>query len=89
MITNEEFRDLIAQSSRHIEGSISTSIELDVAKSTLNVPSVMGFIRRFPVELASLHPTLLKTDGPITIQYRQVMFAAFKAAVRSMFLDIA
>jgi hypothetical protein len=86
MLTNEEFRDLIAQSARHIEESINTSIVLDVANSTLNVPAVMGFVQRFPVELALLHPGLPTDDGPITITYCEVMFAALKACVRSTFL---
>ena len=85
MLTNEEFRDLIAQSARHIDESINSSIVLDSAHSTLNVPAVMGIIQRFPVELASLHPQLPRDDGPTTITFREVMFAALKACVRSTF----
>jgi hypothetical protein len=87
MITNEEFRALISQSARHIEESVNTTLELDIVKGTLNIPAVMGFIQRFPVELAVLHPELPRSDGPITVKYREVMFAALKASVRSAVLE--
>ncbi|KAF2115757.1 hypothetical protein BDV96DRAFT_659036 [Lophiotrema nucula] len=87
MITNEEFRALIAQSARHIDESVDTTLEFDVANGTLNVPAVMGFIQRFPVEIAVLYPELRRDDGPITITLRELMFAALKARVRGAVLE--
>jgi hypothetical protein len=87
MITNEEFRDIITQSARHIDEAINTSIVLDVVNGTLNVPAVMGFTQRFPLALALLHPELPNDDGPITITFGEVIFAALKASVRSTFLE--
>lgn len=87
MITNAEFRSLIAQSARHITNSVNTSVIVDLADSCLVVPTVMGIMQKFSVDLDVLFPDGGAAEPAITIIYTSLLILSLKASLRITFFE--
>ncbi|KAJ5355699.1 hypothetical protein N7517_010308 [Penicillium concentricum] len=88
MLTSAEFRDIIAQSARLIPQSKDKCVVLDLGQSpTLNIPSSMGVVQKFPLDLSVLCPDQQVRNELIEINYHQLLFAALKACLRSVVLE--
>lgn len=87
-VTSPEFRDIFSQSIRELQACLSTKIALDTAAGTLNVPTVFGSIKKFPIELDSLlsDPQALRQQDQIELPYVRVVLMVFKACLKSTFL---
>ncbi|KAJ5556372.1 hypothetical protein N7494_000287 [Penicillium frequentans] len=84
MLTSAEFRDIIAQSARLIPQSKDKVVTLKLGKlSTLDIPSSMGVVQKFPIDQSVLFP-----DQKVRTEVvHHLLFAALKACLRSVFLE--
>ena len=87
MITNPEFRSLIAQSLRHIPMTAGTSVTVDLAKSCLVMPTVMGVLQEFAIDFDSLFPGTDPRAPAITITYTMLLILSLRASLRSTFFE--
>jgi hypothetical protein len=88
MLTSAEFRDIIAQSVRLIPQSKDKVVTFELGKfSTLNIPSSMGAVQKFPVDQSVLFPDQKVCTEVVQIKYHHLLFAALKACLRSVFLE--
>jgi hypothetical protein len=88
MLTSAEFRDLVARSARLIPESKDKTLVLDIGTSSgLSIPSLMGVVQKFPVDLGVLFPGENIGAGAVEISFSHFMFAALKACLRSAFLE--
>ncbi|KAL8937260.1 MAG: hypothetical protein Q9211_003776 [Gyalolechia sp. 1 TL-2023] len=85
MITNPEFRELIAQAARQIPAAVNTSIIVDVANGCLVMPTVMGIMQRFSIDFDAVFRESEGQDTSITLSYTMVMILSLTAALRSTF----
>ena len=84
MLTSPEFRDIISRAVRLIPESGDKEICLTLGTpATLDVPSIMGMVQKFPVDLDKLLPGKNTQSGTIQIKYHHVIFAVLKACLRS------
>ncbi|KAJ9602905.1 hypothetical protein H2200_012685 [Cladophialophora chaetospira] len=87
-LTNNEFRDIMSQTVRLIPESKDATIELTLGTpATLNVPTVMGAVQRFVVDLGALFPSTPVGAGTVSIKYAHVVFAVLKACLRSAMIE--
>jgi hypothetical protein len=88
MLTSAEFRDIVARSARLIPESKDKTVMLDLGPTPgLKIPSIMGVVQRFPVDLGALFPGDDLTPGEVEISFSHLLFAALKACLRSAFLE--
>lgn len=87
MITNPEFRALIAQSARHIPASVNTSVVVDVENGCLTIPTVMGIMQKFAIDFDAVMHENDRQDTPITLSYTMLMILSLKASLRSTFFE--
>ncbi|KAH9240173.1 hypothetical protein K456DRAFT_1719498 [Colletotrichum gloeosporioides 23] len=87
-ITSAEFRDFLTSVVRMIPESTGKSVTLDLGPaSTLNVPSVMGVIQKYPVDITQIFPGENISIEAVEIRFHHLIFAALKACLRSTVLE--
>jgi hypothetical protein len=87
MITNAEFRAMIAQSARHLDTSLNPSVQLDLHEASLIVPSTFGIMQHFPLDFDVLYTNgVVDGDLMISIKHSTIMLSALRASLRSAFL---
>lgn len=87
MLINSEFRDIVTQSSRHIPALKGSTVDLTFGDPpALELPTVMGVVRKFPVELGAMFPGEVLGAQTTKVKYSDVMFAALRACLRSAIL---
>jgi hypothetical protein len=86
--TSPEFRDIISQSLRDLEICLYSNIVFDWESKTLAVGTVLGVIKKFPVDVDVLVDNLgtSQTTGQVELSYDTVLFVMLKACLRSTFL---
>ena len=91
MLTSPEFRSLIAQSARLLSEGFSGSIAINFDRGSVEVPTVMNFIARFPIDTDILFPDTGQNDlsGTLTVPLAKVILVCQRAALRSAMLDTA
>lgn len=83
-ITNAEFQDFLTGAVRMIPESAGKSVTVDLGPaSTLNVPSLMGIIRKYPVDVQHLYPGENIDIETVDVKFHHLVFAALKACLRS------
>lgn len=88
MITSAEFRDIVARLARMITEASDKSITFDMGPvGMLCIPSLLGVVQKFPVDIGALYPGQTIAVEAIQVSYSQMMFAALKACLRSVFLE--
>lgn len=74
------------QSARLIAQSKDRVVTLALGEfSTLNIPSSMGFVQKFPLSQSVLFPDQKICDEVVQIKYHHLLIAALKACLRSVF----
>lgn len=89
-ITNAEFLSLVGQASRYANARTSTGLIIDPKNEVVKVPSTMGIIQEFPMDLCKLYPQPVPQDYPqeeIMLPLHIVVLAALKACLRSALLQ--
>jgi hypothetical protein len=86
MITNAEFRSMIAQSARHLDISINSGVDVDFGAGSLNIQAVFGIMQPFPFDLDVLFPNEIVEHNIVRVKYSAVILSALKASLRSAFL---
>lgn len=88
LVTSPEFRDLIRQSMDNLEACLPQVIVLDRKEATLDVISVLGTVKKFPLELDVLvdDPQAYRNAGQVDLPYADVLLIVLKASLKSTFI---
>ncbi|KAG9256375.1 uncharacterized protein F5Z01DRAFT_698303 [Emericellopsis atlantica] len=91
MLTSPEFRSLIAQSARLLSEGLDGSVVVDLGHGAIEMPTVMNFVAKFPIDTDRLFPDAASDmlSGTVTIRLARALLACLRAALRSAMFDTA
>ncbi|RYP61456.1 hypothetical protein DL770_009780 [Monosporascus sp. CRB-9-2] len=85
-LANDEFLELVYQSTRNLTEGTSTTIQLDLRSTTLKVPSAFGVMQHFPVDWDRISPGEDRSHDTIPVSHTVVILASMRSLLRSMML---
>jgi hypothetical protein len=87
-VTSPEFRSLISQSLRDPEACLPGKITFDAETATIAIGTVMGAVKRLPIDLDVLldNPQRFVRSEVTELRYVEVLLLLLKACLRSTFL---
>lgn len=88
VVTSPEIRDIVSQSIRNLESCLPVKIVLDKSAATLNLVTVLGLTKRFPLEVDVLleSPQAFRKEQQAELPYIQFLLLVLKASLKSLFM---